>query len=462
MEQKLLPVAKCYESETNPRGTKFEGPSFNELVASIKEKGVLQPVLARPRKHGGKEFEIVAGNRRFRASTVAGLTELPAIVKDMTDDEAREAQIIENLQRSDIHPLEEGEAYRQLIEQSKFDVKAVAVHVGKSESYVRDRLLLTGLIPAAKKMLRAGNKITAGHASLIARLDSRGQKEALEYCDYYNAPDISDLREWIRNREYADASNAPWKNDEAMKLALGGCEECEGKGGDLFGKKAADACTNPKCYARRMAAYIAIKLKESPDLLVPLSAKYGTSGTEGSLSRGQYEEVTSKKSCGFEGKGIITEGEGLGRIIRYCAAAECKKHGDNHSVGYQMTPEEKAKQKTERKKEREAADKKQAKENEAFLSALDKIKLPLSENHLLALFDFALHRCGASYQQSVCKLFGLETVKVTEKYGSHRSYSETLRKFAGDDKVKQLRVIFALLMPQNPNYPDFKNAQKKL
>jgi ParB family chromosome partitioning protein len=102
MEQNLLPVSKCYESETNPRGTKFGGASFNELVASIKEKGVLQPVLARPRKHGGKDFEIVAGNRRYRASTVAGLIEIPAIVKDTSDDEAREAQIIENLQRSDI------------------------------------------------------------------------------------------------------------------------------------------------------------------------------------------------------------------------------------------------------------------------------------------------------------------------------------------------------------------------
>jgi ParB family transcriptional regulator, chromosome partitioning protein len=207
MEQNLLPVSKCYESETNPRGTKFDGASFNELVVSIKEKGVLQPVLAR-RKHGGKDFEIVAGNRRCRASTVAGLIEIPAIVKDTSDDEAREAQIIENLQRSDIHPLDEGEAYRQLIEQSKFDVKAVAVHVGKSESYVRDRLLLTGLITLAKKSLREG-EITAGQGSLIARLNANTQKEASQFCTRsWQETTLSELREWIRNRDYADASNA--------------------------------------------------------------------------------------------------------------------------------------------------------------------------------------------------------------------------------------------------------------
>jgi hypothetical protein len=106
----------------------------------------------------------------------------------------------------------------------------------------------------------------------------------------------------------------PCKNDEAMKLALGGCEECEGNGGDLFGKKAADACTNPKYYAHCMAAYIAIKRKELPNLVL-LSAEYGKTDIQGALSRNQYEEITTKKGCQFEQKGLVVEGASLGRII---------------------------------------------------------------------------------------------------------------------------------------------------
>src|SRR5690349_8738274 len=135
-ELQTLPIGKCFESPTNPRGSKLEGPELDELVASIKEKGVLMPVLARPVKD---KFEIVAGNRRFRAATLAGLKEIPARVSEMSDAEAREAQIVENLQRADVHPLEEGTAYRKLIEEAGYDVPAVAAKVSKSETYVRDR-----------------------------------------------------------------------------------------------------------------------------------------------------------------------------------------------------------------------------------------------------------------------------------------------------------------------------------
>ena len=147
-----IKVSLCVESETNPRGKDFEDASFKELVASVKEKGVLVPVLARPRE--GKEFEIVAGNRRFRAAKKAGLDVIPAHVVEMTDDEAQEAQIVENLQRADVHPLEEGEAYRKLIEDGGRKVADVAVKVGKSESYVRQRLFLTNLSDKAKKLYR--------------------------------------------------------------------------------------------------------------------------------------------------------------------------------------------------------------------------------------------------------------------------------------------------------------------
>jgi ParB family chromosome partitioning protein len=165
-------VSECVESATNPRGNKFEGKEFDELVASVQEKGVLMPILVRAQK--GK-FEVVAGNRRFRAAKQVGLKEIPAHIAEMTDIEAREAQIVENLQRADVHPLEEGAAYRDLIEQSGYDVEAVGAKVGKSESYVRNRLVLTNLIKKAQQSFREGI-ITAGHAALVARLDEEAAK----------------------------------------------------------------------------------------------------------------------------------------------------------------------------------------------------------------------------------------------------------------------------------------------
>ena len=195
MELQNVKIKDCVELPTNPRGSKFEGAEFNELVASIKEKGVLMPILVRPQK--GK-YEVVAGNRRFRAAQTLRLSEIPARVVEISDTEVREAQIVENLQRADVHPLEEGTAYRNLIEQSGYDVAAVAAKVGKSESYVRDRLVLTNLIKPGQTAFRSG-AMTAGHAALIARLDEKQQKDAVEYAsDEYDRPSTADLREWIQ------------------------------------------------------------------------------------------------------------------------------------------------------------------------------------------------------------------------------------------------------------------------
>lgn len=100
MELRSIKLSECFESPTNPRGSKFEGREFDELVASIREKGVLMPILVRA--HKGK-FEVIAGNRRFRAAKEAAFTEIPARIVEMTDIQAREAQIVENLQRADVH-----------------------------------------------------------------------------------------------------------------------------------------------------------------------------------------------------------------------------------------------------------------------------------------------------------------------------------------------------------------------
>src|SRR5579883_718234 len=444
MDLRSLKIAECFESPTNPRGTKFEGQEFAELVASIKEKGILVPVLARPHKN---KFEVVAGNRRLRAAKQAGLEEIPAHVSEMTDIEAREAQIVENLQRADVHPLEEGAAYRNLIEQSGYDVEAVAAKVGKSESYVRNRLVLTNLIKPAQKAFR-DDIITASHASMVARLDEKKQKDALQFLNvshndqWRNVPSANDLREWIQQETYRAAMDTPpWQNDEEMKATLGGCEECKGKGGDLFGKAAADACTNPKCFANRMAAYIEAKLQANPKL-ISISGDY--SGADGLIGSGQYHEINGKKDgCDHSEKAIIVPGRGIGHTKTICRAPECDKHWAHRSPGghYKPTPEERA----ARKKQREQDKKDAEKAAKDVTTALQGIKLPLPQKHMDVLYDLVFEKAGYSTYQPLCRLLGITVEK--DKDG-RRDYAAALRKFAETHgNLGKVRMIFALLLP---------------
>jgi len=172
-----IPLTEIHLSKTNPRRRRDE-KSDAELVESVRRHGVLQPVLVRAVQSNGAPYELVAGSRRFAAAQVAGLTEIPAIVKDLTDTEALEVQVVENLQRADVHPLEEAEGYRQLSAKPGYDVATVAERVGRSVKYVYDRMKLLALTKEAKKLF-LDDEIAAGHAILLARLKPSEQLRAI-------------------------------------------------------------------------------------------------------------------------------------------------------------------------------------------------------------------------------------------------------------------------------------------
>lgn len=182
---KEIPVVELVASPTNPRKT-FDPVKLQELAASITEKGVLSPLVVRPcrprppwTKEGqdGVTHEVVAGERRFRAAGMAGLTTVPCIVHELTDVEVLEIQTVENLQRDDLHPLEEAEGYAALMKEAGYDVAQIARRVGKSEKYVYDRLKLLQLVPSLKEVFLAG-EISVGHAILLARLSWADQERA--------------------------------------------------------------------------------------------------------------------------------------------------------------------------------------------------------------------------------------------------------------------------------------------
>ena len=161
---KKLPVEFIIANRANPRRT-FNNEQLEELTNSIREKGVMQPLLVRP-SDDPNIFEIIAGERRWRAAQKAGLHEVPVIVRDVGDKEALELAIIENVQRADLNPLEEAMGYGQLIEQFEYTQQDLAQVIGKSRSHVANTLRLLRLPEDVREMVASGT-LTAGHARTL-------------------------------------------------------------------------------------------------------------------------------------------------------------------------------------------------------------------------------------------------------------------------------------------------------
>ncbi|MCR5194619.1 MAG: ParB/RepB/Spo0J family partition protein [Alphaproteobacteria bacterium] len=161
-----IPLAQIGVNPDQPRKT-FNESDLADLSASIREKGVLQPILLRSVSGRPYSYEIVAGERRFRASKMAGLTEIPALVKNLADDNAMEIALIENVQRENLNPMEEAAAYVNLMTKCKYTMEDVSRLIGKSESYIRNFLRLNSLPDSVKKMVEQG-ELSASHARAIA------------------------------------------------------------------------------------------------------------------------------------------------------------------------------------------------------------------------------------------------------------------------------------------------------
>lgn len=160
-----------HPNPNQPR-THFNETELEELSESIREHGVLQPLLVRKK---GDEFEIIAGERRYQASKIAGLSELPVIIKDVDDQKMLELALIENLQRSDLNPIEEAKGYRQLIKASGMTQEALSKAVSKSRSAITNSLRLLDLPERVQELLFEG-KLTAGHARAILAVPFEEQR----------------------------------------------------------------------------------------------------------------------------------------------------------------------------------------------------------------------------------------------------------------------------------------------
>ena len=170
-EQRMVPVAQVKGSALNPRKD-FREDELAELAESIRTKGLVQPIIVRPDPRSNGDFEIVAGERRWRAALKAGLHSVPVIVRDLTDKELVELAIIENVQRQDLNAIEEASGYRDLIERFGYNQEQLSEIIGKSRSHVANTLRLLKLPVTVQALLQQGS-LTAGHArALIGREDA--------------------------------------------------------------------------------------------------------------------------------------------------------------------------------------------------------------------------------------------------------------------------------------------------
>ena len=277
-QMSMVEVALIEESTTNPR-KHFDATKLQELADSIAATGVHQPILLRPlpghrvpdtwgfrRKDAPlPAYELVAGARRLRACRLAKVAEIPAMIRELTDEQALEIQVIENLQREDVTPLEEAEGYEALMHHGHADADAVAAKIGKSRSYVYARLKLLDLTPDCRQALREG-KIDASRALRIARIpDAKLQAKALAEASRTNyrgdpAMGVREFEGWLQQNVMLRLEQAPFPTT-AINLVdgVGSCMDCPKRTGaepDLFTDvNSPDLCTDPACHARKAQAH---------------------------------------------------------------------------------------------------------------------------------------------------------------------------------------------------------------
>jgi ParB/RepB/Spo0J family partition protein len=262
----LIALKDIRRWDDNPRRM-FSETKLKELADSIRTDGVLEPILVRPAaEKAGSRFQIVAGERRWRAAALAGLTHIPAIVRSISDAKALEIAVIENEQRDNLNPVEAADGYARLMKEHHYSVEDIALKLGKSRSFVWTRLKLAGLPAMAKKAV-IEERLAVSIGILIARIPhAKMQEEATKVIlagrvGRGEPMSHREAAEYIRATFMLNLAGAPFDvKDVALVPGAGACAACPKRTGsnpDLFGEfqgRDADNCTDPACYKAKADA----------------------------------------------------------------------------------------------------------------------------------------------------------------------------------------------------------------
>ena len=234
-QETKISIANLKPSPSQPRRL-FDKNSINELAESIKSKGLVQPILVRPSPVESGTYEIIAGERRWRAAQIAQLHEVPAVVRKLDDVEALEIAIIENVQRSDLSPIEEAAGYKRLIENHGHTQEALSEIVGKSRSHIANIIRLLGLPQSIQDMISEG-KISSGHARAImnsAFPERLAEKIVSENLSVRAAEELAKQRKsGVKKVKLKDPDTLDLENSLTARLGLSVTIDHKGKKGGL-------------------------------------------------------------------------------------------------------------------------------------------------------------------------------------------------------------------------------------
>src|SRR6266700_2505127 len=428
-EYRDVPVTALTESASNPR-KRFDENSLSELAASFKTQGLLAPLLVREMEESN--YEVIAGARRLRAAKLAQLENVPVRVVKLTDAESIEAQCVENLQREDIHPLEEALGFKSLLELGEpYNIAHIAARSGKSEAYIYGRLRLADLIPSvAEAFLK--DKITIGHALLIAKLPASQQQEALAaafrstWTSEGNTQLLIPVRElaaWIESNILLQLASVPFdKQNETLVPEAGSCSNCPKRTGFnklLFADVRKDSCTDPQCFRAKIDAHVAKTLEAKPNL-VQISSAWNT--REGApLGRNRYLELQTKKAkgngartkqVGFERlcdkmtEAIVMDGGRRGELIKVCADLTCRVHHPDTP-----SPQKVERQRAEERKRVEKDKLAITTRHRILATILERVSVPLKKADLLTVAQHALASVPQNRLPLIAKRHKLEVDK---------------------------------------------------
>jgi ParB family chromosome partitioning protein len=432
-EYMTVPIVELTESSTNPRKAFDEG-QLEELAGSIRSKGVLSPLLVR-RING--HFEIVTGARRYRAAQRAGLEEIPVRIGTFTDAEALEIQIIENIQRADVHPFEEAQGFRALLDREggDYSIEKIAAKTGKAASFIAKRLKLLDLTQPAAAAFTAG-QIGVEHALLIAKLAPEMQEKALAHCfdGYFAANDserslvpASRLQAWIEQNVYLSLKSVPFsKEDERLLPEAGSCANCPKRTGFntlLFSEVKDDSCSDAGCFNRKLDAHITQRREKMPNLIL-ISEKYTIAGETPIIPRRNYVEVVTRKAkkgkearleqrlCDHLKPAIYADGMEKGRLVKVCAEQSCKVHFREQ--------QQQEKQRLQFKAEKKAANRTMKRtisfRHRLMADVLNRVKPQFGTEEMRMVACFALRSLPHELACRIAKRHGLQNPKDPRDY----------------------------------------------
>jgi ParB family transcriptional regulator, chromosome partitioning protein len=455
-EYRNVSIAILEESPSNPR-KRFNEESLKELAESFKSQGILQPLVVREKPGEENKYEVVAGARRLRAAQLAELKTVPVRVVELTDAAAIEAQVVENLQREDIHPLEEAFGFLSLLNLNdpNYTVASLAAKAGKSEAYVQGRIKLSELIPPIADAFLS-DRIAIGHALLVAKLPASQQQEAFNasFRQMWTAQGntqalipVRELAAWIESNILLELAAAPFsKSDETLMPEAGSCANCPKRTGFnalLFSDVRKDSCTDPQCFRAKIDAHIAKAMAKKPELVQISSAWSSRDGAP--LGRNRYVELELRKAktqsqaakanpaqkpCEKMTEAIVMDGGKRGQIVKVCADPSCRTH-----YGNRPSPQAMERERAEERKRIEKQKLAITIRHRILATTLERVSAPLKKADLLAVAQYLIGHLPYNQTPQLAKRHKVEV----EKDGS--AEPQLMKRISTYDEVALGRLL---------------------